>query len=104
MSLFSMTLSMFLIMNSVGHLPGYFELVSAMPRKKRLVIVVREMLIALFIMVFFHFIGFGFLFILLETLREGYLLFLLLVFLRLDLDLFTILLLYLLEGKKTNKY
>lgn len=57
MSLFTTTLSMFLIMNSVGHIMGYLELVKTLPTKRRQWIITREMIFALFIMLFFHFLG-----------------------------------------------
>lgn len=57
MSLLSMTLSLFLIMNSVGHILGYLDLVHALNYKKRRQIIVREMFFALLIMVLFVFVG-----------------------------------------------
>jgi multiple antibiotic resistance protein len=57
MSLFTITISMFLIMNSVGHIMGYLDLVELLDEKKRQRTVIREMLFALLIMLFFHFIG-----------------------------------------------
>lgn len=48
---------MFLIMNSVGHIMGYWDLVHTLDRQRRRIIIVREMLFALFIMVFFYFVG-----------------------------------------------
>lgn len=57
MSLFTMTISMFLIMNSVGHIMGYLDLVEVLDEKKRRVIIIREMLFALLIMLFFNFVG-----------------------------------------------
>jgi multiple antibiotic resistance protein len=60
MSLFTTTLSMFLIMNSVGHIMAYLGLVETLNEKRRQLIIIREMFFALLIMVFFHFVG-GFL-------------------------------------------
>lgn len=57
MSWFTTTISMFLIMNSIGHITAFLELVDSLDTKKRQVIVVREMLIALIFMMFFYFIG-----------------------------------------------
>jgi multiple antibiotic resistance protein len=57
MSFLSATISMFLIMNSVGHIIGYLDLVQSLDTKRRRVIIVREMLFALLIMVFFYFVG-----------------------------------------------
>ncbi|HXW60109.1 MAG TPA: MarC family protein [Myxococcota bacterium] len=57
MTLLSMTLSLFLIMNSVGHIRGYLDLVSALSQKKRAFIIVREMIFALLLMALFIFVG-----------------------------------------------
>lgn len=57
MTLLSMTLSLFLIMNSVGHILGYLDLVSSLSSAKRRFIIVREMFFALVIMVLFIFVG-----------------------------------------------
>lgn len=57
MSLFTTTISMFLIMNSVGHIMGYLDLVETLNERKRRTIIIREMLFALVIMLFFHFVG-----------------------------------------------
>lgn len=57
MSFLSSTISMFLIMNSVGHIMAYWDLVHTLDRRRRRVIIVREMFFALFIMVFFYFVG-----------------------------------------------
>lgn len=57
MSFIYIVISMFLIMNSVGHLSGYLDLVKAVPRGKRQQIIVREMFFALIIMLFFHYVG-----------------------------------------------
>ena len=57
MSLLSMTLSLFLIMNSVGHILAYLDLVSSLNRDMRRLTIVREMFFALLIMVIFVFVG-----------------------------------------------
>jgi len=57
MSLFSITLTMFLIMNSVGHITAYLELVESLNSRRRQVIIIREMLLALAIMLFFYYLG-----------------------------------------------
>lgn len=57
MSFFSTTLTMFLIMNSVGHIMGYLELVERLNSSRRQQIIVREMLLALLFMLFFYLIG-----------------------------------------------
>ena len=66
MTFFSMTLSLFLIMNSVGHIIAYLDLVESLDRRKRRHIIIREMLLALFIMVIFNYVG-GFLLTALEV-------------------------------------
>lgn len=57
MSLFTTTISMFLIMNSVGHIMAYLDLVETLNEKRRRLIVVREMVFALLFMLFFYFVG-----------------------------------------------
>lgn len=57
MSLLTMTISMFLIMNSIGHISGYLNLVELLDEKKRQQIIIREMLFALLIMIFFYYVG-----------------------------------------------
>lgn len=57
MTLLSMTLSLFLIMNSVGYILGYLDLVHALSKKKRTFIIVREMIFALLLMMVFIFVG-----------------------------------------------
>lgn len=57
MSLLTITVSMFLIMNSIGHIMGYLDLVGMLDERRRRKIIIREMLIALLLMLFFHFVG-----------------------------------------------
>lgn len=57
MSIFTTTIAMFLIMNSVGHIMAYLDLVETLHGRKRQQIIVREMIFALVIMLFFYFIG-----------------------------------------------
>lgn len=57
MSLFTTTIAMFLIMNSVGHIMAYLDLVETLDERRRQRIVIREMLFALVIMLFFFFVG-----------------------------------------------
>jgi multiple antibiotic resistance protein len=57
MSFLTITISMFLIMNSVGHIMGYLDLVATLDERRRQKIIIREMLIALLLMLFFHFVG-----------------------------------------------
>lgn len=60
-------------MNSVGHISAYLDLVESLDRKKRRVIIIREMLLALCIMVIFNYVG-GFLLAALEVNRQTILL------------------------------
>lgn len=64
MTLFSIALVLFLIMDPIGNISSYLSLVNGLPKKRRMWIVVREMLIALAFMILFNYIG-EFLFILL---------------------------------------
>ena len=57
MSLFSITLTMFLIMNSVGHIITYLDLVESLNNRRRQIIIIREMLLALGIMLIFYYLG-----------------------------------------------
>ena len=57
MSLFSITLTMFLIMNSVGHIIAYLDLVESLNNRRRQIIIIREMLLALGIMLIFYYLG-----------------------------------------------
>jgi len=57
MSLFTTTLSMFLIMNSVGHIMAYLGLVDQLDERRRQRIIIREMFFALLIMLLFYFVG-----------------------------------------------
>ena len=53
-------------MNSVGHIIAYLDLVESLDRRKRRLIIIREMLLALLIMVIFNYVG-GFLLAALEV-------------------------------------
>ena len=57
MSLFTTTISIFLIMNSIGHIMSYLDLVATLNARRRQKIIIREMLFALLLMLFFHFVG-----------------------------------------------
>lgn len=65
MSLISITLVLFLIMDPVGNISSYLNLVKELPSKRKKWIVFREMLIALTFMILFNYIG-EFIFSLLE--------------------------------------
>lgn len=53
----SMAFSLFLLMDSIGNVPLFIAILKGIPRKRQLKIILREMLIALFIMVLFNFLG-----------------------------------------------
>jgi multiple antibiotic resistance protein len=60
MSIFSITITLFLIMDSVGNITDFLTLLKEIPPERQKWIIVREMLIALGIMILFHYFG-GFL-------------------------------------------
>jgi len=57
MSFFSITLTLFLIMNSAGSIEVFLQTIASIDAKRRAFVTMREMLIALAIMVAFHFFG-----------------------------------------------
>lgn len=57
MSLFNITLVLFLIMDPIGNLTSYLTLVEELPPHRQKWIVIREMLIALFVMLIFYYLG-----------------------------------------------
>lgn len=57
MTLFSIALILFLIMDPVGNVGSYLQMVNDLPVKRRKWIVLREMLIALAFMILFNYIG-----------------------------------------------
>lgn len=57
MSLFSVALILFLIMDPIGNMSYYLSLVKDIPTKRQNWIICREMLIALFVMLAFNFLG-----------------------------------------------
>lgn len=57
MTLFSLTLILFFIMDPIGNITPYLKMVDGLPPKKQTQIVFREMLIALFVMFVFNFLG-----------------------------------------------
>ena len=64
MSLFNVTLVLFLIMDSIGNLSVYLSMVEKLDKARQYRIIFREMLIALGVMLFFNYLGeylFGFL-------------------------------------------
>ena len=57
MSLIAMTLSLFLLIDPVGNIPFFISILKDIPRKRQFQIIFRELLIALLILIIFHFIG-----------------------------------------------
>lgn len=57
LSLFTITLVLFLIIDPIGNLTSYLNLVNELDEKRRHRIVAREMLIALGVMLFFNYLG-----------------------------------------------
>ena len=59
MSLFSIAFSLFLLMDSIGNIPFYITLLKGVDPRRQRYVIMREMLIALFIIILFNFIGNG---------------------------------------------
>jgi multiple antibiotic resistance protein len=59
MSLLSIAFSLFLLMNSIGNVPFYITLLKGVDPRRQRYVITREMLIALFIIILFSFIGNG---------------------------------------------
>lgn len=57
MSFVSLTLIFFLIMDPLGNVAYFIEVVDHIPKKQQRFIIAREMLIALGVMIFFYFLG-----------------------------------------------
>ena len=57
MLLFTMTISLFLIMDSVGNITDFLNLIRDLPAERQKRIILREMVIALAIMVIFKYFG-----------------------------------------------
>jgi len=55
--LFSLSLSIFIVLNAFGNIPLFLSLLKGIPKKRQKQIVIRELLIALFIIVLFNYIG-----------------------------------------------
>lgn len=56
-TLFSLSLSLFIVLNAFGNIPLFLSLLKGIPRKRQKQIVFRELLIALFIIILFNYIG-----------------------------------------------
>lgn len=58
MEMFSIAFSLFLLMDPIGNIPLYLTTLKEIPRKRQRIIIFRELIIALFIIIFFNFIGY----------------------------------------------
>lgn len=54
---FAITLALFFVIDALGHIPTYLQLLKPYDSKKQLKIALRELTIALLIMFLFHFVG-----------------------------------------------
>lgn len=59
MSIFSIAFSLFLLMDSIGNIPFYLSFLKKVPAKRHPYIICRELLIALFVIITFNFVGDG---------------------------------------------
>jgi len=59
MTLFWIAISLFLVMDSVGNIPLYMSILKDIPHKRQFIIILREMVIALFVIILFNFAGDG---------------------------------------------
>ncbi len=57
MLIFSLALTLFLLMDAIGNVPIYVSLLKEIPQKRQRAIIIRELLMALAIIVAFYFIG-----------------------------------------------
>lgn len=57
MSLFAIAFSLFLLMDSIGNIPLFLSLLNQVEAKRQRKIIVRELLIALFVIILFVFLG-----------------------------------------------
>lgn len=57
MTLFSLSFTFFLLMDSVGNIPLYISLLQELPQKRQLYVIFREMVIALLIIIVFYWMG-----------------------------------------------
>src|SRR5690348_12421240 len=59
MNLFSIAFSLFLLMDSFGNIPFYISLLKDLEPRRQRIVIIREMLIALGIIILFTFLGDG---------------------------------------------
>ncbi len=57
MTLFGLSLTLFLLMDSIGNIPIFLSILKKIKPERQRVIIIRELVIALFIIVAFFFIG-----------------------------------------------
>jgi len=57
MTLYSLTLSLFILMDAIGNVPIFLSLLKEIKPKRQRIVIFREMIIALIIMIFFYFLG-----------------------------------------------
>ena len=57
MEMYSIALALFLLMDPVGNIPFYISFLKGIPPRRQRIIIIREMLIALFIIILFSFVG-----------------------------------------------
>lgn len=56
-SIFSLAFALWLLIDPIGNIPYYIALLTGIPRKRQIIIIIRENLIALGVMILFCFIG-----------------------------------------------
>lgn len=59
MSMFSIAFSLFLLMDPIGNIPFYISFLKEVEPKRQKFIIIRELIIALFIIILFNFLGDG---------------------------------------------
>jgi multiple antibiotic resistance protein len=57
MKILAMAFSLFLLMDSIGNIPLFISILKDIPRKRQMQIILRELLIALGVMVLFNYLG-----------------------------------------------
>ena len=56
-TLFSLVFSLFLLMDPIGNIPMYVSLLKDLPHKRQRIVIIRELTIALFVIILFIFLG-----------------------------------------------
>jgi multiple antibiotic resistance protein len=56
-----LSVSFFLVMNPIGNIPAYISILHGIDSKKQVRIIIRELIIALFVILLFYYLGEGFL-------------------------------------------